>query len=148
MRRILHLDCLVLVCVLSMVLMMSTTQLTQATTSHLNQFYPSQTQAIDAISYYYTHTSIFHGKNTIQHFDSLIYRPVYSVRKPMFSNPEEQRRFDGFAGWWRFDICAQYQFAPLASPQARQTARHLFVFEIIRTDPDIWHVIGISPQSC
>jgi hypothetical protein len=148
MMKTFHPCCLGLAGILSVMLVLSVTQLTQAKTSHFTQYYPSQTQAEDAISYYYTHISIFHEKNTILHFNRLIYRPVYSVRKPMYSNPEEQKKFDGFAGWWRFDICADYQFAPLTSPQARQTAHHLFTFEILTTDPDTWHVIGMSLQSC
>src|SRR5258708_5160322 len=107
--------------VLSVVLVLSVTQLTQAKTAHRTQRYPSQAQAEAAISQYYEHESTFSGKNTILHFDSLTYRPIYTVLKPSYSNPEDQKKFDGFGEWWRFDVCAQYQFTPVTSPQARQT---------------------------
>lgn len=126
--------------VLSVVLVLSVTQLAQAKTAHSTQRYPSQAQAEAAISQYYEHESPFSGKNTILHFDSLTYRPVYSVVKP---NPPG---FGGSAAWWRFDVCVQYQFAPVMSPQARQTARHIFTFE--ETRADTWNVVGMSLQSC
>lgn len=136
---------LVITFVLSVMLILSVTHLTQAKSSYLTQIYPSQMQVEKAISYYYASLSIFRKKNAIKHFDSLTYRPIYSVLKPWYNNPEDQKKFDGFAEWWRFDVCAQYQFAPVALPAARQTARHLFTFEMTH---DTWSVIGMGLQSC
>lgn len=132
--------------VLSVVLVLSVTQLTQAKTAHRTQRYPSQVEAEAAISQYYEHENAFSRKSTMLHFDSLTYRPVYSVLKPSYSNPEDQKKFDGFAEWWRFDVCAQYQFTSVPLPEAKQTARHIFTFE--NTYTDTWNVIGMGLQSC
>jgi flagellar basal body-associated protein FliL len=87
--------------------------------------YPSDAQAKDEISYYYTHGSDFTGKNVIQHFDSLTYGP-----------------FIGPASQPQFIACAQYQYASVSSPTVTlDTVRHTFTFQYANAG---WSVIDIG----
>ena len=87
--------------------------------------YPSQPDAEQEISTYYTTKSDFRGKNVIQHFDSLSYGP--------FIGPADQPQFIA---------CAQYEFALVTSPNVTQdTARHTFTFQY---SSNAWSVIDMG----
>lgn len=118
--------------VLSVILVLSVTQLAQAKTAQ-RPTYPTQTEAKDAIAYYYNFLGAFHDKNFLYSIDSITYGPLY-----------------GTSIWERFGACTQYQFAPKTSPHAKQTARHIFTFQYdpgrFPTHP--WTVIDMDVNAC
>lgn len=123
--------------VLSFVLLLNVSQMIQAKTSHIEQqpTYPSQTEAQNAVQYYYNIIGPFSQKNILSQADSVTYGPIYGTGT-----------FD------RFNACVQYRFVPQQSKpgESTQIARHTFTFqyepERIR-DNQGWQVIRMDENT-
>ena len=131
MAQVFHTCRIVLALVLSVLLVLSVAQLAQAKTS---QNYPSRDQAENAVQYYYNIIGPFSEYYGLNRVDSITYGPIYGTGT-----------FD------RFGACVQYQFSPWRSPQAKQTARHIFTFQYEDGSLRInngWDVIRMDMNPC
>lgn len=134
MAQMFHPYRIMLVLILSVILALNMTQLTQAKTSHNSGYpypdYPTKDQATNAVQYYYNIIGPFSEKNVLGSIDSITYGSMY-----------------GTGTFVRFPACVQYRFSEKSSPEVIHTARHTFTFqyepERIR-DNKGWHVVKMD----